>query len=354
VQLSTSSDPGVVTTPTDSGSSPPEQPPGAPPQEPQLPPQTTPQQQGQTPPPITLSLSGEGTDIPGSAHTVEALAQAGTTPVNGARLVWSVAGVNPAGGTATTGSNGKANISWNGSKAGNDTLTVFADANANGSRDAGEPQQTFAVLWLAPPTQGKTANVEPVSGVVFIKIPGGARAAKRWKLGPAQANGFVRLDEAKNVPLHSTLDTTNGRVQLQTAAGKAGGVTKTQNGEFFQGVFQFTQTKGKAPITQLTLNGQLDCSSKKTEVTGAAKKKKAKSRSLWGSDHGGRFRTRGRHSSATVRGTEWLTKDTCTTTTTVVKSGTVVVHDFAKDKDVKVKKGHKYVARAKKAKKKRR
>jgi ferric-dicitrate binding protein FerR (iron transport regulator) len=77
---------------------------------------------------------------------------------------------------------------------------------------------------------------------------------------------------------------------------------------------------------------------------------RAKSRHLWGSDKGGKFRTRGRNSAATVRGTTWYTKDTCTTTTTVVREGSVIVTDFAKHKHVKVKAGKRYVARAAKTK----
>jgi hypothetical protein len=50
-----------------------------------------------------------------------------------------------------------------------------------------------------------------------------------------------------------------------------------------------------------------------------------------------------------VRGTEWLTKDTCTTTTTTVKSGVVTVRDFGKRKNVTVRKGKRYVARATKS-----
>ena len=39
-------------------------------------------------------------------------------------------------------------------------------------------------------------------------------------------------------------------------------------------------------------------------------------------------------------------KDTCTGTTTKVKSGVVTVRDFTLRKTVKVKAGHKYLARA--------
>ena len=69
-----------------------------------------------------------------------------------------------------------------------------------------------------------------------------------------------------------------------------------------------------------------------------------RARKLWGRGKG-RFRTRGRNSSATVRGTTWLQKDTCTTTTTVVREGVVIVKDFAKRKNVRVKAPKRYVAR---------
>jgi hypothetical protein len=99
-----------------------------------------------------------------------------------------------------------------------------------------------------------------------------------------------------------------------------------------------------SPYMELQMNESLTCPKKGSKVTAA----RAKKRQLWGSDKGGKFRTKGRHSTATVRGTVWLTKDTCTTTTTVVREGSVVVKDVAKHKNVKVKAGHRYVARAKK------
>jgi hypothetical protein len=66
---------------------------------------------------------------------------------------------------------------------------------------------------------------------------------------------------------------------------------------------------------------------------------------LWGSGKG-RFRTKGRYSSATVRGTIWLTADRCDGTLTIVKRGTVSVRDLRRHKTVKVKAGHSYLARA--------
>ena len=78
-----------------------------------------------------------------------------------------------------------------------------------------------------------------------------------------------------------------------------------------------------------------------------AKKKKRPRRRLFGNVNG-RFRTRGRHSTATVRGTKWLTQDTCSGTLTVVSSGSVRVFDFGTHKTKVVKKGHRYLAHSRK------
>ena len=69
-------------------------------------------------------------------------------------------------------------------------------------------------------------------------------------------------------------------------------------------------------------------------------------RKLWGRDSGGSFRTHGRHSQATVRGTRWLTVDRCDGTLTRVTSGAVSVRDFRRHRTVLVRAGHSYLARA--------
>ena len=100
-------------------------------------------------------------------------------------------------------------------------------------------------------------------------------------------------------------------------------------------------TAPAAPLTE-KLTG---CPKAKSSASAAAKK--PKTRKLWG-DGKGKFRTKGKYSAATVRGTKWLVKDTCTTTTTTVTQGVVQVEDFAKKRKVTVRKGAKpYVARKK-------
>jgi len=63
----------------------------------------------------------------------------------------------------------------------------------------------------------------------------------------------------------------------------------------------------------------------------------------------GRFRTRGRYSSATVRGTAWTAADRCDGALTTVRRGRVAVRDFKRRKNVSVRAGKSYLARARRA-----
>lgn len=102
----------------------------------------------------------------------------------------------------------------------------------------------------------------------------------------------------------------------------------------------------RLPIVVLRLTGGDFSSCGKggiRQLAGTNKAKKPK-RSLWA--HGkGHYRTTGNLSSATVRGTYWLTQDTCAGTLTKVLVGVVEVHDFVTGKTVFVKAGHSYLAK---------
>jgi hypothetical protein len=205
-----------------------------------------------------------------------------------------------------------------------------------------------------PPVPGKSVDVRVVSGQVFIKYPAG-KAPRA--VGPAA--GFVPLKGAANIPIGSQLDTGKGRVALTSAADTGG--KKTQKSDFYQGIFQVKQTvpkkkpkKPKALITDLVMKGQIPQSQcaplKGARAAGANKKKGPKSvlGQLWGNGKG-QFRTSGKYSSATVRGTIWLVQDRCEGTLTKVTRGTVQVADFRRHKTVTVNAGHSYLARAQRA-----
>ena len=117
---------------------------------------------------------------------------------------------------------------------------------------------------------------------------------------------FRTLGANESIPLGSEVDATKGKVRITSAADAAG---KTQSALFFHGAFVITQTKGSKPVTQLALSSKLSCTStRKGRASQSARKRKV--RRLWG-DGKGRFRTKGRHGAATVRGTKWLTQDSC-------------------------------------------
>ena len=185
--------------------------------------------------------------------------------------------------------------------------------NDNETRDPEEPQREAQITWTGPdaPKIGKEVNLKPVSGKVLIKLPGDAKVKGRW--AHAAQSGFVSLDEVKQVPVGAELDTKSGRVQLTSSTVNK---DEVQTAQFYSGRFTVTQSTKADGLTDLRLSEPLQCQPN-SKLTAARS-----SRHLWGNGKG-RFRTRGRHSSATVRGTIWLTKDSCNSTTTVVRSGTV-------------------------------
>ncbi|MDP8944090.1 MAG: hypothetical protein M3N16_08245, partial [Actinomycetota bacterium] len=64
-------------------------------------------------------------------------------------------------------------------------------------------------------------------------------------------------------------------------------------------------------------------------ATAARNRHSARVRRLWGRDRKGRFRTKGRSSHATVRGTVWLVEDRCDGTHVRVRRGAVEVRPVA-------------------------
>jgi TolB protein len=207
--------------------------------------------------------------------------------------------------------------------------------NADGSgqtRVTSGPGNNGSSSWSAnvapaPPKLGETVNVSVVSGTVLVRTRG--------------ASGFSTLAQARQIKVGSQLDTKKGVVRLASAADNKG---HTQSGDFGRGVFQVTQSKAAKGLTDLKLMGGSFGSCKATAKKGSVSKAKTL-RSLF-SKAKGRFRTKGRYSAASVRGTSWLVADRCDGTLTTVKSGTVSVFDFKRKKTVKVKAGKSYLARA--------
>jgi hypothetical protein len=172
------------------------------------------------------------------------------------------------------------------------------------------------------PVFHKSVVVKRISGTVKVRLP--------------HTNTFVDITQLTSVPLGATIDVTHGKLDL-TSVPKAGG--KPQTAEFFGGMFKITQP---GAITQLSLNQPLAACPRGRAATAAAKR--PRTRSLWGSGHGS-FRTSGRYSAATVRGTTWFVQDSCAGTLTRVTRGVVSVRDEVKRKTITLRAGKKYLAK---------
>ena len=200
---------------------------------------------------------------------------------------------------------------WTGACSGTGMCTVTMNA----------AQSVGADFLPPPPTGGQTANLALSRGTVLVTLP---------------SSQEFRLLGAAQVPLGTQVDATSGAAKVTVARG-----VTLDTSEFYAGEFTVLQ-QGARAIGELRLDGGnfIDCV---PSIRALAKKRPT--RRLWGSGKG-RFRTRGRYSSATVRGTKWLTEDLCDATRITVVEGTVVVHDFVRDVDVSVPAGHTYRADA--------
>ena len=220
------------------------------------------------------------------------------------------------------------------------------DAADTDEADAVTAPKTLADL--PPPEVGRTANVEPVKGEVLVSLPPGASGA-RAGLAAQKGREFIPLSEARTIPFGSLLDTDSGTVRVLTAAGEQ---DKTQSGDFFGGLFQLLQERSgrEKGLTELSLKGasfrRCRVGSSGRRASAARKRLSRRTvRSLSGNATG-RFRTRGRHSAATVRGTVWITSDRCDGTLTKVRRGKVAVRDFRRRRTITLRAGKRYLARA--------
>ena len=190
-----------------------------------------------------------------------------------------------------------------------------------------------------PPDNPPTAEL----GRLFVaRVVSGRVTIARRIGGP-----FTPLEEATEIPVGSFLNARRGTVRLTAAVNTAG---RTQSGNFSRGLFQAVQSRRRSArgLTELRLKGS---SFRHCRVRGSGRSASAAQLSRrtirrLRSSARGRFRTRGRNSSATVRGTVWETIDRCDGTLTKVRRGRVAVRDFRRKKTVIVRAGKSYLAKA--------
>ena len=185
------------------------------------------------------------------------------------------------------------------------------------------------------PNFARTVVGEAGDGAVKVKLPG----TGNWR-PLASTDG--------EIPVGTLVDTRDGSIALTTASASG----SLQNGSFGGGVFSVHQPRRARGRVDLRLRGgnfrkcrRPGQRRARRSGTSADASRSRRVRRLWGRDRGGRFRTHGRHSHATVRGTRWLTEDRCSGTFTRVTDGAVAVRDTVRRRTVVVRAGNQYLAR---------
>jgi hypothetical protein len=218
---------------------------------------------------------------------------------------------------------------------------------------------------LPPPVLGKTVNVEPVSGEVFVKLPPGYASASSASLADSlqavapldfateslsKGIGFIPLREARQIPVDSVHETTGGVARIATATSKP---KEQQFGNFGAGIFKLLQNRKQKGLTELDIvdnhsASQVCASVGKKKGKGKAYAAKLSSKTLGrvnASAHG-HFTVHGQYSAATVRGTVWNVGNRCEGTLTHVTRGVVSVRDFSRRKTITLFTGQSYIAKA--------
>lgn len=164
-------------------------------------------------------------------------------------------------------------------------------------------------------------TIERVDGRVFVGQTGASSRSVR-------ALKFVEVREKREVPLGAVVDTRKGHAKLTTEVSRL----TTQDGTFYGTTFKVRQPAGQGGLTELDIRDAAAVRSRCRAhgKRAAAAKRKSFPGKLIAKFKGkakGRYRTRGRNSSASVKGTTWEVDERCDGTLTKVITGVVNVFD---------------------------
>ena len=179
---------------------------------------------------------------------------------------------------------------------------------------------------------------------VVVNAPGGPDDVDAVATGDVTVNG--KPFTSGRVKYGSTIDVTRGTLQI-TATGVGRVLTFGDGADVARYKLNKIVDKvgrKKRVTAELALSGGdfTGCSAAARAAAGPAGKVV---RSLW-SQGKGRFRTKGKYASASIRGTKWQTTDQCDGTLTTVTEGVVAVRDIPLKKNVVVSAGGSYLAKA--------
>jgi uncharacterized repeat protein (TIGR01451 family) len=248
------------------------------------------------------------------------------------------------------GSGATANVTLVVRKAAPGALALTASLEDDHDTDPGNNNASASTNVLGPNDLPPAPPAPAVAGT-FNAIP----------VGTVLVNGQpVPADQPLVLKSGDIVDVTNGAVVVTSAQGWVGvfssqkqprpRVLSTRQADgVLPAIFQITQTTAPDDPVLLTLQGgdfNTCTTPRKLSATNTTPV-----RALWGSARG-TFRTKARYSSATVRGTIWLTQDRCDGSYNQVDEGVVDVLDSTLNKTVTLNAGQNYLAKAPTAAKK--
>lgn len=284
---------------------------------------------------VSLSSGAQDATVGALLAFTATVSNGGPSPATGVAVSGSVsehlglASVTPSQGTCSRTGNAftcalgalgvgsSATVAFSGTVAATgQVLAMIGVAGDQGDPNpADNPASATVPADLPPPKVGQAVNAGLVSGIVLV-------------------NG-KRLLADEQIPVGAIVNARLGVVQLESANG---------TGKFWAGLFRIVERRARGGFTGLKLLGGNFRAGCGHPARLLATHRKKVVRRLWG-DGRGRFRTTGRYSAATVRGTRWLTADRCDGTLTSVRQGRVEVLDTVLKKKVVVRAGKSYLAR---------
>src|SRR5262245_38083935 len=188
------------------------------------------------------------------------------------------------------------------------------------------------------PEHGISFLAQPAAGTVTIKEPG--------------ASGFTPLTREEKIAMGSVVDTRGGTVEVTAAVGDLGETTEDNSVDLWGGLIRIEQAGDTNAAATAKLVEKLRCARKRVAEARVRKssgpvatKSRKRRRHVWGSGHGN-YKTSGSGGTGSVRGTTWLTKDTCRGTFFKVTDGIgISVFDFDLGQTFDLGPGQSYFAR---------
>jgi hypothetical protein len=231
-------------------------------------------------------------------------------------------GSGSSGDSGTSGSSGTSDGS--GQSGSDNTATTNTDDAATDDAAEALGVNVDPVLPSAEPVLAETVSVSASTGKVLVRLPG--------------SDNVTALPSGGAIPSGSVVDARRGVATLVTALPDG----TTQVATLWGSPVKVVQRA--SGMTDLFLRGRASgCPVVRSARVAATKK--THSRMVWVKDHHGRFRSHGKNSVATVRGTVWMTKETCAGTLTRVAQGLVAVKNVHTGRTTLVRAGHSYLAR---------